>query len=109
MNHKEMIERLRVQSCTGDCDGGLISDAADELERIIKGVQYWSYCMDQGMMKTCPENVSELHGFLESLGIEPYHVRNTLGETVRVARGPLDWSGNDTAKMMWDEAEGRGH
>ena len=36
MNHKEMIERLRQQSCTGDCDGGLISDAADELERLRK-------------------------------------------------------------------------
>ena len=36
MNHKEMIERLRQQAYCDDCDGGLLADAADELERLTK-------------------------------------------------------------------------
>lgn len=40
-----------------------------------EGVRNWSYCMDSGMRKECPEKVEELCDFLMSLGIAPYSMR----------------------------------
>lgn len=46
-----------------------------ENERIREGVRYWSYCMNAGMRKECPEKVEELMDFLISLHIAPYSTR----------------------------------
>jgi hypothetical protein len=64
------IERLRTERDTFEI----------ELRRVRNGVDYWSYCMSEGMRKTCPEKVDELMDFLISLKIAPYYVRTTASK-----------------------------
>ena len=74
-------DRLRG-FCGEDCDGQLMEDAADEIDRlaarietITDGVRYWSYCTDTGMRAGCPEKVEDLCDFFMSLHITPYSLR----------------------------------
>ena len=64
----------------------LINELQSENERMLDGIRYWSYCMDSGMRRECPEKVDELADFLVSLHIAPYHIRNKSLETVRAER-----------------------
>ena len=59
------------------CDGTSYEQALEaEVQRLRDGIEFWSYCMDQGMKATCPESVEELSDFLMSCNIAPYSMRN---------------------------------
>lgn len=74
-----------------DCTcGATIKELRDELKRVRDGVEFWSYCMSEGMRTTCPERVTELMDFLISLKIAPYYVRNTHCEFVQAVREEED-------------------
>ena len=64
----------------------LFRDSADEIERLLGGIQYWSYCMDQGMRHTDTASCGELYEFLSSCDVAPYSVRNQANEVVTIAR-----------------------
>lgn len=48
-------------------------DLKKEIDRLLDGIRYWSYCMSEGMRATCPEKVEELMDFLISCKIAPYY------------------------------------
>lgn len=43
-----------------------------ENSTLRKSIDYWSHCMWEGMLKTCPKKKEELRKFLASCGVEPY-------------------------------------
>lgn len=54
-----------------------------ERKRLRDGIDYWSYCMSQGMLQTCPEKVDQLTEFLMSCKIAPWYIRTRTLETVK--------------------------
>lgn len=49
--------------------------AEKKLAEAREGITFWSYCMNQGMRKTCPEREEELMAFLTSFNVAPYSMR----------------------------------
>lgn len=45
--------------------------ALAEVERLKKGIAYWSYCTRQGMLTYCREESDQLRDFNRSCGVEP--------------------------------------
>lgn len=45
-----------------------------EVIELREQIQFWSYCTDAGMRRTCPERCDELGDFMISLGIAPYSI-----------------------------------
>lgn len=88
---EEMLERWQGVACRCDpsvghicecChDAQVLRDLINDRDRLRDGIDYWSYCMSQGMQQTCPEKVDELGDFLMSCKVAPWYVRTKTLET----------------------------
>jgi len=93
---EEMLERWSGVQCECDPSVGhlcecchdtqVLRDLIKERDRLRDGIDFWSYCMSQGMRDTCPERVEELADFLMSCKVAPYYIRNKHCETVATDR-----------------------
>lgn len=88
---EEMLERWTGVECQCDPSVGhlcevchdtkVLRDVIKERDRLRDGIDFWSYCMSQGMRETCPEKVEELAAFLISCKVAPWYILPRGGQT----------------------------
>ena len=72
MNYIESIRAEWGESTSGETWESFLER---KLAEARAGIDFWAYCMDQGMQATCPEKVEELCGFLMAFKVAPYSIR----------------------------------
>lgn len=72
MSYIESIGADWAESASGESWESFLERKLAEAQ---KGIDFWAYCMDQGMQATCPEKVDELCAFLMAFKIAPYSMR----------------------------------
>ena len=87
---EEMLERWAGVECQCDPSVGhlcevchdtqVLRDLIKERDRLRDGIDFWSYCMSQGMLETCPEKVDELADFLIRCKVAPWCIRPRGGQ-----------------------------
>lgn len=81
---EEMLERWYGMKCQCDPSVGVLCESCHDLQvlrdlikerdRLLDSIKFWSYCMSQGMLATCPERVDELANFLISCKVAPWYI-----------------------------------